>query len=187
MDKTARETVMRRFVILPVLLAGAVACNADAREESAVPGTGSGTARDYAVGDFGAVSLAGSQNVIVTVSGEPSVRAEGSEEALERLEILVENGTLKIRTRNRSGIGWNRSAGPVTVHVSAPRISAASIGGSGDMRIDRVEADRLNASVAGSGNLTIDTIRVGAGNFSIAGSGKSAPLTRRPVRLPDPS
>ena len=125
--------------------------------------------RDFQVGAFHAVSLEGSQDVIVTVGGTPSVRAEGDADALERLDIRVENGTLRIGSRRQGWFGSHH--GRVTVHVSAPSIDNAAIAGSGDMRIDRAQADTFEASIAGSGDLQIAALRAGRAKFSIAGSG----------------
>ena len=61
--------------------------------------------------------------------------------------------------------------GHVTVYVTAPALEAASIGGSGDMRIDRIQAARFAASIAGSGDLEIGALQAREADFSIAGSG----------------
>lgn len=126
--------------------------------------------RDFQVGAFHAVSLEGSQDVIVTVGGAPSVRAEGDSAALERLDIRVENGELKIGTRRQGWFG-SRHRGAVTVHVSTPSIDSAAIAGSGDMRIDRAQAQTFEASIAGSGDLQVGALQARRAKFSIAGSG----------------
>lgn len=163
---------MKAAMILgSILLLGACNMAADAQEGE---GGGGGQAgrRDFPVGSFDRVSLAGSHNVIVTVGGAPSVRAEGDSEVLERLEVKVENGELKIGTRKgKWSMGFKHDRKKVTVYVTAPAIAGASIGGSGDMKVDKVEGQRFAASVAGSGDLDIGSLRVNEANFSIAGSG----------------
>ena len=89
--------------------------------------------------------------------------------AFERLEIEVENGALKIGTRRE---GWSmRHHGNVTVHVTTPSLNAAQIEGSGDMRIDRVEAPAFAASISGSGDMEVASLQARQARFSIAGSG----------------
>jgi len=127
--------------------------------------------RAFQVGAFDKVALEGPHDVVVSVGGQPSVRAEGDAEALERLDIRVENGSLKIGTRRESAGWFRRHRGGVTVHVTAPSLSGASIGGSGDLRIDRVEAPRFAASIAGSGDIEIGALRARQADFDIAGSG----------------
>lgn len=162
---------MRSAMILLSTFALA-ACNmaADAQEG---PGDGSSVRRDFSVGDFDAVGLAGSHDVVVTVGGAASVYAEGDPDVIDKLDIRVENGTLKIGTQK--GVRWSegfwRNRRPVTVHVTAPAIRAASVAGSGDMSIDRVQGDSFNGSIAGSGDMQIAALQVGRAKFSIAGSG----------------
>jgi hypothetical protein len=160
---------MRKAAILMAsglaLTAATAACTRGGRDE------GPTVQRAFQVGSFQSVSLGGSQNVIVTVGGTaPSVRAEGSERALERLEIVVENGALQIRSRN-SHSWFGRHSGGVTVHVTVPALAAASVGGSGEIRIDRVAGERFAASVGGSGEIEIGDLRVREATFDLAGSG----------------
>jgi DUF4097 and DUF4098 domain-containing protein YvlB len=137
-------------------------------------GKGEGEAharRDFQVGAFDRIELAGSPDVIVTVGGRPSVRAEGDAETIERLEIVAENGELRIGMRPGGGSGWFRHHRGVTVHVTMPSVQAASIAGSGDIRIDRVEGPRFAAQIGGSGDIEIAHLRVAEANFAVRGSG----------------
>lgn len=158
------------------ILGGALlmaACNlvAGAREGDEAK-AGPSVRKDFQVASFDRVSLAGSHNVVVTVGSAPSVRAEGDAETLELLEVKVENGVLHVGTRNGKG-KWFSDKGhrSATIYVTAPAIAAASIGGSGDMKIDKVEGERFAASIGGSGDMEIGSIKVGDAAFSIAGSG----------------
>jgi hypothetical protein len=160
---------MRRLFVVTIAALAVAACSAGAQSGS--DGGGQRTQRNFDVGQFQSVSLGGSPNVIVTVGGAHSVRAEGDADALERLDIRVENGELRIGTR-RGNLGFgSRNRQSVTIHVTAPSLAAASIGGSGDMRIDRVEGESFSASIAGSGDMNVAALRVADANFSVAGSG----------------
>lgn len=123
-------------------------------------------------GPFDRIALTGSPDVIVTVGGAPSVRAEGDAETIERLEIAAEGGQLRIGLRERSGnwFSWGHRRG-VTVHVTVPALAGASITGSGDMRIDRVEGARFAGSVTGSGDMNVAALAVEEASFSVTGSG----------------
>jgi len=127
--------------------------------------------RSFEVGGFDRIALAGSYDVVVTVGAAGSVRAEGDAERLERLEIRVEGGELRIGSRNRRGWSWGGDHGRVVVHVGVPALTAAAVAGSGDMRIDRIEGRAFTAAVAGSGDLDIGALRVAQASFSVAGSG----------------
>lgn len=137
---------------------------------TAQSGTGP-TGRGYPVGSFDSVRSAGPHKVIVTTGGAASVRAEGPAETLDKMEVVVEGGDLQIRPREAyRRTGW-RDMKAATFYVSAPMLKGASVAGSGDMTVNRIEGDRFSGSVAGSGNLDIASLRVSEANFSIAGSG----------------
>lgn len=146
------------------------ACNAaDARKGEAAEASGSGTERSFQVGAFESISLGGHHNVVVTVGGAPSVRAQGDERELADLEIITRGNELHIGTRDRTG--WSGRRRPVTVYVTVPALAKASIGGSGDIRIDNIQGSRFEASIGGSGNIEIASLRVEDGRFTVAGSG----------------
>jgi len=160
---------MRTLLLLLASSLAIAACSASAHRGENEP-QGEQTRRGFRVGDFQSVSLEGSADVVVAVGGPVSVRAEGDARAIERLEIRVENGALKIGTRQEGMFSWGRH-GRATVYVTAPALDGASIGGSGDMRIDRVQAAEFNGSVAGSGDMEIATLQSRRARFDLAGSG----------------
>lgn len=166
---------MRAALLLTSVLALA-ACNVSghARDngDSDEGPVGPKIKRDYALTGFDRIKLAGSPNVIVTVGPAAAVSAEGDQKTLDRLEMRVENGVLRIG--NKKSKGWfntDSASREVTIRVTVPKLAGASISGSGDIRIDRVEGDRFGGEIAGSGDLDIAALRVGAADFSIAGSG----------------
>lgn len=148
------------------------ACNfsADAQNHDAKP-SGQNGSRAFEVGSFDKVALGGPHNVVVTVGGAPSVRAEGDLGIIDKLDIRVEDGELEIGTKKGFSFKWNSDKSPVTVYVTLPALAAASIGGSGDMKIDKVSGDRFEGSIGGSGDMDIGAVQVKAASFSIAGSG----------------
>ena len=157
---------MRKLLAIAPVLALAAACSAGARHSD-----GARAQRNFEVGAFERINLAGSHDVIVTVGAAPSVRAEGDSEALERLDIGVENGELRIASRSSSWSWFGGRHRGVTVHVTVPALTGASVSGSGDMRVDRVEGQRFAASVTGSGELDLPNVRVAEASFALTGSG----------------
>lgn len=147
------------------MLAG---CNVTGTDARVIETSGIAGARDFQVGQFETVSLAGSHNVIVTVGGAPSVRAEGDTAVLEHLDIRVEGGELRIGTQR--GFRF-RNPGRVTVHVTTPTLRGAEIAGSGDMQVSALQTQRFQGEIAGSGNLTLQQLRAEVAEFDIAGSG----------------
>jgi hypothetical protein len=127
--------------------------------------------RTFPVGAFQTVEVAGPHDVVVSQGAATSVRAEGDAETIERLDIRVENGTLKIGTRNQNNPFRFRRHRGVTVHVTTPELTGASIAGSGDMRIESVRGEAFSASIAGSGEIEIGRMETRRARLSIAGSG----------------
>lgn len=133
------------------------------------------TTRTFAVSDFSAVALRGSDDVDVRVGTGFSVRAEGPVAELDKLEIVRVGDTLRIgRKKNLAGFSWGGGQRGVKVFVTMPRIVAAQIAGSGDLAIDRVEGQRFGGESAGSGNLSIATLSVSEARLSVGGSGDIA-------------
>jgi hypothetical protein len=122
---------------------------------------------------FEEVSSVGPQTIVITIGDAHSVRSEGPPEALGQLEAVVEDGRLTIQPKSgRFGRGFSRSRlASATFFVTMPRLQAATLAGSGDMRVDRIEGETFSGSIAGSGDMSIGALAVDQADFSIAGSG----------------
>jgi len=157
------------YAMLAIVAALAACSNGGAADAGpGVVGTGTGAARSYAVADFTGVDLRGADDVDVRVGAGFSVRAEGPDKELAQLRIVRDGAALSIG--RRGGMSWG-SHDNVTVYVTLPRLKSASIAGSGNMTIDRVEGSAFDASVAGSGNMTVGTLAVDTASLAIPGSG----------------
>ena len=120
------------------------------------------------VSDFTEVGLAAPVDVHVTLGETHSVTLEGDPEVLARIETVVENGRLRIRTKSGSN-SWNANR-KTTARVSAKRIDALAIAGSGDITAPSITGPALKVSIAGSGDIRVGG-KVEGLTASIAGSG----------------
>ena len=128
--------------------------------------------RSYRVGGFDKVAGVGSNRFVISVGAAPSVRATGPARTLDVFEVVVEDGELRIQPKEEYRRGkLPKDLAPATYRITLPRISAAVLAGSGDMSVDRVEADRFSASLAGSGRMSLDRLAVDEARISVAGSG----------------
>ncbi|NNM76860.1 DUF2807 domain-containing protein [Sphingomonas sp. ID1715] len=159
---------MSRLPLLAIAVATLSACGVVHAEGGDGGPSGS---RSFSVRGFDRVELRGSDNVIVKVGGAESVTATGPQDVLDRLEIEVVDGKLRVGREGKWHFGWSRDRGSAVVTVTLPRLRGASIAGSGDMKVDRVQATSFEGAVAGSGNLAIGTLQADAASFDIAGSG----------------
>ncbi len=133
--------------------------------------------RNFPVGDFHGLALAGSPDVTVTTGKAASVRASGSDAALDRLEVVVENGTLKIGTKR--GLDWSwRDHGRVTIAVTVPMLRAVDVAGSGDVVVDRVKVRDFAAALSGSGSIRVAALDADAASFATSGSGSMEAVGR---------
>jgi len=128
--------------------------------------------RNYQVGNFQAIEVAGPYDVEVRTGGNPSVSGRGSEKVLERTVVEVRGDKLVIRPEKKGWFGgsWS-SKGKASFTVTVPRLQAAAIAGSGDIRVDRVQGGDFKGAVAGSGDIRVAAIDVDSLQISIAGSG----------------
>jgi len=129
--------------------------------------------RNYTVGNFQQIEVAGPYDVEVRTGGNPGVSAQGPEKVLERVEVAVEGDKLVIRSRHEGGFfhfGFY-SHGNVHFVVTVPQLSAASLTGSGDVKVDKVEGKGFDGSITGAGDLSIGAVEVQSLKLSITGSG----------------
>jgi hypothetical protein len=161
---------MRKAILIgAAMTAMSTAGCAQSRGESAGPSM----TRNYPVAGFERIEVGGPYEVTVTTGSAPSVRASGGERAIERMIVEVENGTLRIHSRKRSGMnfGWSNSQ-PVQLVVTVPALTGAQIAGSGSISVDKVAGEMFEGGVAGSGELRLGQVDVKRLKAEIAGSGE---------------
>ena len=130
--------------------------------------------RNYQVGNFEKIEVAGPYEVQIRTGANPSVSANGSQKLLEKTVVEVKDGELSIHPqRKRSWFnfgGWS-THGKATLMVTVPQLTGATIAGSGGIRIDKVKAEDFKGTVAGSGDLDVGVLDVQDLKVDIAGSG----------------
>jgi len=146
------------------------ACN-HANGEDAGPNV----SRNFQVSGFNSVEVAGPYEVQVRTGSGPSVSANGPQKMIDHLVVEVRGDKLMIHPEQQRGMfhfGWHFN-GKVHVEVTVPQLAGATIAGSGDIQIDRVQGDDFEGVVAGSGGLNVDALEVRQLKLSIAGSGSA--------------
>ena len=120
--------------------------------------------RDFEVGEFERLDVAGPMDVEVRTGASPSVQASGPEWALDNLRVEQRDDRLLIGCEGEIDAD-------VTVTVTVPHLAAARLSGSGDVSIDRIKGDAFECSTSGSGDLSVDEIDVQTLKLSTSGSG----------------
>ena len=160
---------MRKSVAAAVIAASAATSACSHAQE----GPGANVSRNYQVGAFQEIEVAGPYDVDVRTGGNPSVSAQGSENLLKRTVVEVRGDKLVIHPEREHGFfhfGWSTN-GKAHFTVTVPQLSGATIAGSGDIRVDKVQGNSFDGTVAGSGGLNVMTMDVQSLKLSIAGSG----------------
>ena len=160
---------MRKSVAAAVIAASAAtsACHA------ASGGPGATVSRNYQVGNFQQIEVAGPYDVDVRTGSNPGVSAKGSEKLLERTVVEVQGDKLVIHPENNHSFfhfGWGNH-GKAVFTVTVPQLTGATIAGSGDIRVDRVAGQSFEGTIAGSGGLNLAATDVQSLKLSVAGSG----------------
>lgn len=126
--------------------------------------------RDYPVGAFTKLAVAGAYEVEVRTGAAPSVHAEGGQSRLDKMEVKVEGDTLHIEPQK--GLHWSwGDHDRVKLIVTVPALTAAEIAGSGDISIDHVAGPAFKGRIAGSGDLRLAKVDTQSLELGIAGSG----------------
>jgi putative autotransporter adhesin-like protein len=151
------------IIVASAVLAGC----ARGHSESAGPTV----SRNYEVGNFQQIEVAGPYDVDVRTGAKPGVSAQGSQHLLERTTVEVQGSTLVIRTEKQNGFHFGWSSGKVHFVVTVPQLSSATMAGSGDLKVDHVRGDSFEGSLAGSGDLELASVQVKSLKLSLSGSG----------------
>ncbi|MFC5284133.1 head GIN domain-containing protein [Pedobacter alpinus] len=120
--------------------------------------------------NFHGIANSGAFEVYVRMGDKESIEVEGSEEDLERIETIVQNGILRIRTK-RNINNWNEAVNVVKIYITAIKLDALMQSGSG---IISVEGDLNSANadiqVSGSGQIKVG-LKTQSASITLSGSG----------------
>lgn len=163
-----RPSLLAAAATLLITAACSVANGSDADRTSVRPSGITGQ-RSFAAEGFDRVSLSAPFDLVLTVGSNHSVRAEGDSGLIDHLDITVRDGNLRVAMKEGSYVYGD--AARVTIHVSAPALRAASVAGSGDMKVSAFRAADFEGAVAGSGNLLLERLDADSVTFAVAGSG----------------
>ena len=161
---------MRKAIAAAVIAASAAtsACGKTHGESG-----GPTVSRNYQVGAFDQIEVAGPYDVQVRTGSNPSVSARGSQKLIEHMVVEVRDNKLLIHPERQKGwfhAGWH-FRGNVDVVVTVPQLRGASIAGSGGIKVDQIKGDTFAGEIAGSGGLDVGSIDVQTLKLAIAGSG----------------
>lgn len=116
---------------------------------------------------FTSVDLSISANVYLTQENTQKVVVEGSESDLKEVITEVKNGHLKIKTES-----WHSHLKEVNVYISMANLEGIALSGSGNIVADGdFKTGSLDMAISGSGNIKLPKLTATKVDASISGSG----------------
>ncbi len=123
-------------------------------------------------GSFKSVKAAGAFDVFFSQADDREIRIEADENLMQYILTSVEDGVLRIRTRNGMNL---RPTQDIKVYLRSPRYETVSLAGSGNMVAETAinSTEKIKLSIAGSGDIKLKEINAPEVYVNIAGSGKA--------------
>ncbi len=109
--------------------------------------------QSFSITGFDEIDASAGVNVILKQGGY-SIRADGSEKALERLRVEKRGDTLHIGRRSNGAFNWG-SSGKVTVTVSAPDYQAVEASSGADVAGANLELTSIVVSVSSGADVEL--------------------------------
>jgi hypothetical protein len=135
-------------------------------------GDGATVSRNYPVGNFQQIEVAGPYDVTVQTGANPGVSARGGESTLDRTTVEVEGDKLVISPKSRGLFSFNLGTHRKTVFtVTVPQLRSATLAGAGDLNVNAVHGDSFEATLAGAGDIGIGSVDVKSLKLSMTGAG----------------
>lgn len=120
-------------------------------------------------GSFKKVKALGPDNIIFVTGDAFTIKAEGNTKAMATLRYKMDDNAIVIgRTK---GNWFGEEGNGVTITITAPTLSEASLAGSGDFTADKMTGDEVSVKIAGSGSLKVADVAAKKLETKIAGSG----------------
>ncbi len=119
---------------------------------------------------FHAIANAGSAEVYVQMGTKETISIEGSDEDVERIETVVQNGILKIRIK-RDFSNWNVVINQVKIYITAVKLDALMQSGSGMIESEgEMTSSVADIQLSGSGKISA-TMYSQSAKIMLSGSG----------------
>ena len=139
--------------------------------------------RGFPVSGFDRVSASGSEDIIITTGRTASVVATGDPKRLDRLDIRVEGGVLKIGHKATGWRDWSWGDGGETrIAITMPNLKGLRLAGSGDVTADKGSGPKFSVELSGSGDVAVasidspEVILTTSGSGNVAAAGRCATL-----------
>lgn len=152
----------------PTLFLAALALAATAAHADDVRGSGHAATEKRAASGIHGVAMSIPGHLEVSQGGAEGVTITADDNVLPYLETTVEDGVLRVRTRDNTSLDLRT---PVRVVVVASRIGKLALSGSGDIVASGIEVPALEVRIAGAGDAKLSG-RAARLDARISGAGR---------------
>lgn len=132
-----------------------------------VQGNGNIKRQAREVGHFDGLAFSLPGHVEIRSGNNEGITIETDDNLLPLIETVVEDGTLKIRNKNKVNIQTRN----LKIVVQARELDRLALGGSGSIDADRVTGSRVKFDVGGSGSIKVRKAEGQSINVNLGGSG----------------
>jgi len=137
--------------LLVTLMAGSVSADWFGFNSRGVKGSGDVVTEERDVKPFKRIESNGAADIYITVGDELSVKVTFDDNLIDLIETEVRGKTLKIGNRENY-----RSRNGCKIEISVPELERVYLRGSGDVLVERLEAEFFEFKLAGSGSLVAE-------------------------------
>jgi hypothetical protein len=127
--------------------------------------------RSYSISGVTAVAITG-VNATIAIGPKASVVLRGDQRDLNRVEVAVENGELRLKPYNSSVFNWKSELlENITVQITVRALREVSIAGAGNVTASGITGKHFEVYLGGGGTFTGQDVDVRNVELGIAGSG----------------
>lgn len=135
--------------------------------------TGSGhvITEDRAVSDFDSVAFGSFGELTIQAGEQEALTIEGEDNLLREIRTEVRGGTLYIDFAEHDGWARVRPTRPIRFMLTVVALEALDLSGAGNVTVNDLRTDRLQATLSGAGNLALVNLEAEEAVASISGAG----------------
>ncbi len=165
----------KRMYFLSAIAAVVVAFISISCVNNSTSNAGSGS--EQPIASFKNISVGGCWDIFVSNAPTTTIKMEGAQEDIDKIEVEVKDETLHINLKKE----FDNCGSNVKIYVSATQLENISMAGSGLIKLDGkfTNSTSMNFSIAGSGNIEgevsspdIDADIAGSGEIILSGDTK---------------
>jgi len=154
---------------LPILI-GLFLASIAVSAQSKIEGNGNITTKKVSTAQYDKISVSGFYDVVLVSGTEGNITIEGESNLLDHVDVTVQNGTLRIATKEGKRLRLSKGAN-IVLTVPFESLNEVTLTGSGDVKTkNTIKAISFETKVTGSGDISLD-LEAEKVNAEVTGSG----------------